>query len=149
MTTPHAAYPGTEDGARMIMRALRTDATFVRSLRPTPEDYAAIFEGDAAAIAQAAYDAAWDGDQIRVEADPAQVDVEVSRVTTEELRAGTGRAAEFPGGYARIATQLRPNLAFYLWRYLAPGAEHGMRYDGLVHVNGRWVWVPKPFRALR
>lgn len=148
MTTTTHAYPGTEDGARMIMQALPSDAALVRTLRPTPEDYAAIFEGDAATVAREAYDPAWEGDQIRVEADPEQTEIEVSRATTEELRAGTGRASEFPGGYTRIAAQLRPNVAFYLWRYVKPGEEHGMRYDGLVHVNGRWVWVPKPFRAL-
>jgi hypothetical protein len=24
----------------------------------------------------------------------------------------------------------------------------GMAFDGLVHVNGRWVLMPKPWRAL-
>ena len=29
-----------------------------------------------------------------------------------------------------------------------PEDKHGMAFDGLVHVNGHWVLVSKPYRAL-
>jgi hypothetical protein len=48
----------------------------------------------------------------------------------------------FPGGYRRVAPHLQPDRIWLVWRYLRRGATEGMRYDGLVQLDDRWVWFP-------
>jgi hypothetical protein len=54
----------------------------------------------------------------------------------------------FPGGYRRIARLLQPHRVWVSWKYLRPGADAGMAYDGLVWLDDHWAWFPKPYRAL-
>ena len=146
-------FPGTAEGARALLGAFVVEgadvAALSRALRPQPVDYAAVFVGEAAKKAQGAYAPAWDANAMRVEADPGQTEVQLWSATGAELAAQTGDAAEFPGGYRDIAAQLGPDVAFYRFRFVRPGETAGRAFDGLVHVNGRWVIFPKPYRALR
>lgn len=52
-----------------------------------------------------------------------------------------------PGGYKKYASHFRPGLAIYGFEYVAPGETAGMAYDGLIKLNGRWVMIPKAWRA--
>jgi hypothetical protein len=56
---------------------------------------------------------------------------------------------QFPRGYRSIAHWLQPERIWLAWKYLAPGAQSGVAYNGLVWMDDHWAWFPKPFRVLR
>jgi len=143
-------FPGTEDGAKQLLSDIRTGDAKAKTaaLKPTTADYKAVFTDDAAAKAEAGYEKLWSDPKAVIAADPANTELKLWKATTEELQQGTGEAAEFPGGYKRVAGKLKPGLTLYRWKYVKPGEKLGMAYDGLVFVNGRWAWFPKPWRTL-
>jgi hypothetical protein len=81
-------------------------------------------------------------------ASPANTELALFKATTDELQQGAAAANEFPGGYKRIADKFKPGLTIYRWKYVKPGEKLGMAFDGLVNVNGHWVWFPKSWRIL-
>lgn len=145
-----SAYPGTDSGARALLAkaGAGTDAALLDSLRPTHEDYRAVFRPGFAERAERYYLAAalfplgpW--------AKPQQTVLQVWRATTEEMAAGTPSVmAYFPGGYANIRNEFQPGLVVYRWKYTEPGSASGMAFDGLVFVHGHWALFPKPWRVL-
>lgn len=56
-------------------------------------------------------------------------------------------SADLPGGYDRIRSKLKPGIAIYGFKYVAPGQTSGMAFDGLIKVDGQWVIIPKLWRA--
>jgi hypothetical protein len=149
--------PAGMDGAKQLLApfvAPGADAvTLSQALQPKPEDYAAVFEGDAAAKAKTYYEARWK-DGLAVLRAPEQTDVTLWQATTEELtnepkgKVMQSDAKHFPGGYSKAAPHLKKGLTFYGFRIAAPGKDTGMVFDGLVHVNGHWAIFPKPWVAL-
>jgi hypothetical protein len=133
------------DPARQAERA-----ALVASLRPTPEDYAALFVPDAAEKARAGYEAALWSHPPPWPIRPEQTLVVVrAAVTAEALIAGEPDASMLPGGYRHIASSLRPGSLWLAWEFLAPGASAGLYFDGLVpRDHDRFVWLPKPWRIL-
>jgi hypothetical protein len=154
-TPAFAAHPGTDEGARKLVTEIRT-ATLpekIQALRPATSDYRALFKDPFAAKAESYYSRMlWDLEPTetpRPLAEPDQTEVRIAKVTTDEIAAWTPEArATVPGGYEKIREQFKPGLVVYTWDYVRPGKEHGMAFNGLVHVNGRWVFVPKPWRVL-
>ncbi|WP_433081285.1 hypothetical protein ACQP1P_45615 [Dactylosporangium sp. CA-052675] len=147
-----STYPNTDEGAKALMQALGTgnDPTLVQQLKPTTADYQAVFEGDVAAKAEQYYKAKlWNGSEVKIAAKPEQTDLKVFKATTEEIRSWSSAvAANFPGGYQQIGPHLKPGLTVYRWKYTEPGDDLGLAFEGLVNVNGRWVWVPKVWQVL-
>lgn len=47
-----------------------------------------------------------------------------------------------------MAPFLNKGLVFYRFKFVEPGKELGISFDGLVFVNGRFVIFPKPWRML-
>jgi hypothetical protein len=145
-------YPGTEDGAKQLLTDLRTsnDARgMTLALKPSSDDYRAVFVDDAAAKAESAYDKLWSDPKTVIAASPANTELKLYKATTDDLQKWTAAAeADFPGGYKRVAARYKPGLTLYRWKYVKPGEQLGMAFDGLVHVNGHWAWFPKPWRAL-
>ena len=47
-----------------------------------------------------------------------------------------------------MASLLRQDTVWLCWKYCAPGTQSGLAFDGLVHVNGDWVWFPKLHDAM-
>src|SRR5262249_14551733 len=119
----------------------------IRALRPLAEDYARVFHPDAAERARTAYAPLWEEPPLwPLRAD--QSELRVVAATVEELRASTGAAAEFPGGYADVIRYYRPGCILLCWEFLAPGSSGGLAFDGLVSLELRWAWFPKPWRVL-
>jgi hypothetical protein len=119
-------------------------------LRPVKADYDAVFLPEAAARLQAAYDPAWDAGAMVLKGKPGQTSVLVRSATSEDLKAWRPAARDaFPGGYQAVGRHLRPGVTLYAFKFVEPGKTLGMAFDGLAHVNGRWVIFPKPFRALQ
>ena len=95
-------------------------ADMVLELRPQPQDYERVFVKEMAAAAREAYSTWW-------AAPPPQ---------------------QFPGGYAEIAKFLQPGNVWVCWKFLALGQPRGTAFDGLVYLDGRWAWFPKPHKVL-
>ncbi len=119
-----------------------------KQLRPSTADLAAIFEADLAGKADKIYGPAWDAGQLVLAPKPGQTALLLASATSEELKAGAPPAKEFPGGWAKVTGQLKPGLRFWRFKFVEPGKDLGMAFDGLVKVNGHFVIVPKPYRLL-
>lgn len=145
-------YPGTEEGARQLLTDLRTSSDakgMTLALKPSSDDYKAVFVGDAAAKAEAGYEKLWSDPKAVIAASPANTELLLSKATTDDLQKWTSEAeANFPGGYKRVADKFKPGLTVYRWKYAKPGEKLGMAFDGLVFVNNHWAWFPKPWRVL-
>lgn len=152
LTNAAETFPGTEAGATSLLKEFlkpgADHAALSKQLRPTAADYAAVFDADSSAKVAAVYDPAWDGGQMVVAPKAGQTEVKVFSATSDEMKMWTGNAAEFPGGWKDVAAKLKPGLKIYRFKFVEPGKDLGMAFDGLIHVNGNWRMFPKPWRAL-
>jgi hypothetical protein len=147
-------FPGTEDGAKALLTKLIENeadrATMTRALRPTDADYEAIFVPEAAAKAKTGYAGLWGSSNTVIKPKEGQTALLLWNATSADIKAWQGSAArEFPGGWKGVGASLQDGLTFYRFKFVKPGETLGMAFDGLVHVNGHWVWAPKPYRVLR
>jgi len=144
-------YPaGPEGGKKLVEDILKSSdrASIVSKLKPTRADLEALFDAsaveDLAAYVEKAFSQVGD-----LGIKPEQTEVLFNAATTEDFASESDAAKKFPGGYKRLATKLKPGITWYAWKFVKPGESLGMAYDGLAHINGRWVWIPKPFRAVK
>jgi hypothetical protein len=144
---------GTEAGAKALLEAFLKPgadlAALTKPLLPTKADCEAVFVGDAAGKAAEAYSRAIATGQVVIRPNPGQTQLLLFSATTDDFKKRTDKAREFPGGYGMIAEKLKPGLAVYRWKFVEPGKTLGMAYDGLYYINGKWTWLPKPWRFLR
>lgn len=147
-----ARAAGDEQGARAVLGAfLKPGAdhrALTRELRPRSADYKAVFSAAVAGKLEAADKVSWDKGHIVVGPKEGQTELKLWSATAEELKTAQGNARVFPAGYAKIAPQINRGVVFYRFKFVRPGQELGLAFDGLVYANGRWVIFPKPFRAL-
>ena len=145
-------FPGTDEGAKQLANAFLKPgadcAALSKQLRPSAADYAAVFDADFGTKVAAAWDPAWEAGKMVMAPKPGQTEVKISSATTDELKAGTGNAAELAGGWKDAAAKMKPGLKVYRCHFLEPGKTAGMSFDGLIYVNGNWRVFPKPWRAL-
>lgn len=120
----------------------------VAGMRPGNEDYDRVFVGEAAARAREQYGPLWDAG-LAIDRKPQQSRLLCHAAFSEDFANGHARLSAFPGGYKQIAAFLQPGVAWICWKFVAPGTEDGMAYDGLVRLDERWIWLPKPWRVLR
>ncbi len=149
---PGSAFPASDEGALNLIKeftkAGADHAALSKKLRPAKADYEAVFERDLAAKADAVYSPAWDAGQLVVAPKAGQTEVKISSATSDEIKAWTGAATDFPEGWKQVAPQLKPGVKIYKFKFVEPGSELGMAYEGLVNVNGSWRIFPKPWRAM-
>lgn len=147
-----AAFPGTEAGAMSLLKEFAKPgadtAALSKQLRPTASDYAAVFDADSATKVAAVYDPAWTAGQLVVAPKAGQTEVKLFSASSEEMKSWSGNAAEFPGGWKTVGAKLKPGLKIYRFKFVEPGQDLGMAFDGLIYVNGNWRIFPKPWRAL-
>jgi len=144
-------YPGTEEGLKKLMGEIVKDGganaeKLSLQLRPSAEDYAAVFEGEFAKKAEEKYKEPWDKGLLTIKVKPGQTEIAVLAVTSEDLKTKSPKSQDFPGGWLEMAPNLKAGLTIYLVRFTEPGKERGMRFDGLMYVNERWRIFPKPWR---
>jgi hypothetical protein len=139
-------HPGTADGLKALLTthfasAGAKPADVVTALKPDAADYAAVFDGDAATKVQANTDK-------MLATPPAELgkpgdEIQVFSVTVDDLKTESEASKGCPGGYTRIAGNLKSGVTLYCTKV------GSISYDVFSHVNGHWVWFPKAFRALR
>lgn len=145
-----AAFGPTEAGAEALLRrflAPNADhAALTRDLAPTPADYRAVYREPLATALEQQYAPLWRNPP-PIRPKPGQTALLLTIATTEALMAHEPVLAEFPGGYRRILDRMNPGVPIVRFKFVRPGETLGLAFDGLVHVNGRWVLIPKPWRA--
>lgn len=145
-------FPAGEEGAKQLLSEfLKADTdklALTAALKPKPEDYMAVFATEEMGKkAQAYYEELWQMlGKSPIMPKPNQTELLLHAATTDELKAGTGNASEFPGGYKDVAAQFKPGLTLYRWKFVEPGQTLGMAFDGLCNIDGRWILIPKPWR---
>jgi hypothetical protein len=117
------------------------------ALKPSPEDVRAVYAEPLAARLIASYDQLFaSGGAIRPKA--GQTQLLTTFTTTAALKRRDPVLAEFPGGYEDVLDYIVGDVPIARFKFVEPGETLGMAFDGLVHVNGRWVFMPKPWNAL-
>jgi hypothetical protein len=117
------------------------------ALAPRADDFGRVFRSDAVARARDVYEALWaTGPAFGPR--PGQTELTVAIALADDFHGRSARARPFPGGYVRVAPLLRAGVVWVCWRFAAPGERLGLAFDGLVALDERWVWLPKPWRAL-
>lgn len=152
-STETAAAGGSEESARTLLKQFvdpKADhVSLSKSLRPTSADYKSMFDSQTAAKVEAAHAKDWDGGKMVIKPkDAKQSEIKIWGATGAELASGGGNASQFPGGYKKIGQHLAPTVTFYAFKFVQPGKETGMAFDGLAFVNGHWVIAPKPWHGL-
>lgn len=137
----------------LLSRPLGSDSPaaamqLIEELRPRKEDFARVFIGEAAERAQLVYAGLYAAPR-PIEHEPQQTTLRLFLATAVELRDQGPQALSFPGGYKDIVEFLQPDTLWVHWKYTAPHTASGIAYDGLVRIDDRWVWFPKPYRFLR
>ena len=118
-----------------------------QKLRPRTEDYAQVFVPEVVEKARQGYQEVWEEFPFP-QAKPGQTEILVALGKAEELLSPSGIGEIFPGGYRQIAHYLLPDKIWLTWKYVKPGESSGMSYDGLVWLEERFAWFPKPWRIL-
>jgi len=140
---------GPEGGKQLVEALMKSSdkAGMVAKMKPTKADLEALFDASAIETMTAHVETVYAtvGD---IKMKPEQTEVLFNAATSEDFTNATDAAKKFPVGYARLAPKLKPGVTWYAWKFVQPGESSGMAFDGLAHINGRWVWIPKPFRAV-
>ncbi len=124
-------------------------ATLTKALRPSEADYRAYFASNAWQTAMTKYNELWDKYPMAIKPNTGQTQLLLWSATIEDIKYGTGDASKFPGGYKMIHDKIEPGHTIYRFKFVQPGKNIGMAFDGLVKVNGRWVIFPKPWRIFQ
>lgn len=147
-----AVLQGNEEGARaLLMQFVAPNAdhlALTSSLRPTSNDYHAMFDAKSAAKIEAGQAKEWNSHKAVIKPKAGQTEVKLWSATGAELAKGSGNAKEFPAEYKKVGKHLQASVTFYRFKFVEPGKDTGTAYDGLSFVNGHWVIAPKPWRAL-
>lgn len=113
------------------------------ALQPRPGDAERVFQPRLAALANQLYPAVWSSPS-PLAPNPGQSELRLG-VSLAESIVDSG---EFPGGYRDVADQLRPGFAWVAWKFVAAGESAGLSFDGLVRIDDRFVWFPRPWKLL-
>lgn len=145
--------PATADGARAVAAQFLAAAPgdkkeALAKLRPTAADYRAAYREPLAGRLEEAQKSLWDSGQ-GLSGRPNQTEVIITFARTDDLIDGKPVLGEFPGGYKDITSQMIRGVPIVRFKLVEPGKTAGIAVDGLMHVNGRWVLIPKPWNIER
>lgn len=145
------AVPGSrQDAEQLLSRFFDKNEDLVAltaSLMPDPGDVSAVYNEPLAGKLAESYKAAFKPG-MKFGPKPHQDSLIIIHTTTEKLKNRDAVLREFPGGYAKVLPFLKDGHPIVRFKFVKGGEDLGLAFDGLVHVNGRWVLMPKPWRAL-
>lgn len=138
-----------ERAAVAMLKPLATARTVevIAALRPEPEDYDRVFIGDAGAKARDGYLQLWSSPPSNL-GKRGQTDVHAVATTADAFLSENPFSLQFPGGYRKVGKLLEPSFVWLAFKFVEPGKTSGMAYDGLVWLDNRFAWFPKPWRVL-
>lgn len=143
--------PASEESARkLLLQFLKPGADFAAltsRLKPSGADIRAVYTAPLAEKLVDMYGSMF-ASGASIGPKPGQTGLITVRATTAALRDGDAILREFPGGYEKVRTFFAGDHPIIRFKFVRQGETLGMAFDGLVFVNGRWVLMPKPWRAL-
>lgn len=131
-----------------LLWKIRRGEVDIQILRPRPGDLGRVFQGVDLDRVQQTWDGLWDADPPRIAAGAEQTELAIRVSTGGALASGHGLSEGFSEHYQTIGAHLVPERTWVAWSFRRPGEERGRRYEGLVWVGDRWVWLPKAWRVL-
>lgn len=120
----------------------------LEAMRPRADDYGRVFDAGLVDRVRAAYEEMWQTPPELEQLVSGEITLRVDAAPAGMLGDENELSRRFPGGYRALAPYLVPDRIWFVWRYLRPGADAGMRYDGVVLLDDRWVWFPKPYTVV-
>lgn len=136
---------------RLLQRFIARDPDYralTLALKPTREDYLAAYRQPLADRLAEAHSGMWQDENTAIKPKEGQTEIQFGITSTDRLIAGHPDLAEFPGGYKKVLDFMQPGVPIARFKFVKPGEKLGMSYDGLIFVNRRWVFIPKPWRVL-
>mgnify|MGYP000716469315 CR=1 FL=1 len=134
----------------LLMQFLQPGAdlpALTAALAPTSDDISAVYAEPLAGKLTASY-AQMFTPGVQIGPKPDQDTLLIYYGTTGQLKSGMPIASQFPGGYGDVAPYFIGDQPIVRFKFVTEGEELGLAFDGLIYVNGRWVFMPKPWRAL-
>ncbi|MDA7427009.1 hypothetical protein PGB28_00960 [Primorskyibacter aestuariivivens] len=148
---PGADTPGSEADARLLLSKFLVPgadlAALTWSLKPTEAEIRTVYADPLASKLIALYNQMYQPG-VKLEPKPEYTDLWMVRATTAQMRRGDAVLRDFPGGYKKVRGAMMGDFPVVYFKFVRPGETSGLAFDGLVHVNNRWVLMPKPWRAL-
>ena len=144
--------PGSRaDAEKLLGRFLDTGADLARltaDLAPAAPDISAVYGEPLAGRLVAMYGQMFTPGA-RIGPKPDQNALIVFHATTGALKRREAVLGEFPGGYEKVLDYIVGDYPIVRFKFVRQGEDLGLAFDGLIFVNGRWVLMPKPWRALK
>ena len=142
-----AAMIEQETAAKALLLGFASDDPEVREqtmaqLRPTSDDYGAAFLGDAVEAVRQHSERMWR------KASPPRLGSRRTLLIKTTPAEGLHMDRNWPGGYRKLEGKVQPGLVWHAWKFVEPGETSGLAFDALTRIDGRFVWFPKPFRAV-
>jgi hypothetical protein len=147
-------FPPTEAGVEQMLQYLlkanqKERRALTQELRPSREDCELLFDNW---VAKKVYRYQRKLQrQTRITVQPllkSQTEILLWQASAADLSTYQGEARFFPGGYHELATYLKPGYVFYRFKFVQPGRKLGSAYDVLVHVDGHWRLIHRPWTVL-
>lgn len=143
--------PGSEADARALLERFLEPgadlAALTAALKPTEADVRAVYGEPLAGKLVAMYAQMYQPG-VQIGPKPGQNAVITVRGTTDSLKRQDPVLRDFPGGYKEVLTHIVGDYPIIRFKFVTEGETLGLAFDGLIHVNGRWVLMPKPWRVL-
>jgi hypothetical protein len=117
------------------------------ALKPNPEEIAALFSEPLATKLIAYVELIYAQGGVRPKAGRTELLLDTFS-KTEDLTAGAPIMDTFPGAYEQLTPYFKPGNTVVRIKFVEPGETAGDTVEGIFFVNGRWVLLPKAWRAL-
>ena len=142
-----AAMVEQETAAKALLVGFASDdpetrAQTMASVRPQADDYEAAFGAEVVDAVRAHCERMW------AKASPPRLGARRTLLIKTTPAEGLHMDRNWPGGYRRFEGKLEPGLVWHAWKFVEAGETSGLAFDALTRIDGRFVWFPKPFRAL-
>ena len=148
--SPESTTDVAADGRAFLLRFLDDSedrGAMTLALKPTPEDVRAVYAEPLASSLIDAYEGLFVPGAV-IQPKPGQTELLSIFTTTGALKSGDAVLAEVPGGYKDVLDYIVGDVPIARFKFVEPGEDLGLAFDGLVFVNGRWVFMPKPWNGL-
>lgn len=148
---PPTPQPGSAAEARaMLLDFYKPGAdhrALTQALKPSEEDIRAVYDEPLATTLVGMYKSLFTPN-IAFKPKPEHNDIYLYLTTTRQLVEDPAVQREFAGGYKKVLQYFRSDVPIARFKFITKGEKLGLSFNGLMYVNGRWVIMPKPYRAL-
>jgi hypothetical protein len=117
------------------------------ALRPTHADYDAVFAPEMVEEARKRYAEVWSRNP-KISVPRESENVLIVACTAGGLRFPNAHSRHFHPKMAALSKSLDPRRTWLTFKYLKPGEEGGLLFDGLVWIDDHWSWFPSPWSVL-